>query len=202
MTMSGRFTSADLDRLPAIEGIRYEIIDGDLYVSKQPHWQHQFTLDRIARPLHDWNDETDLGVAMSGPGLVFADDDDVVPDVVWISSARLDRVVDAAGHLREAPELAVEVLSPGRENERRDREVKLRLYARRGVVEYWIVDWIRRVVEVYRRAGSDLVLAATLTGDAVLTSPLLPGFTYPIGRLWRSDRRQRPGETSGVTPPA
>jgi Uma2 family endonuclease len=184
MTIGARFTSADLDRLPAIEGIRYEIIDGDLFVSKQPHWHHQYALDRVARPLHDWNDATGLGVAMSTPGLVFAEDDDAVPDVAWVSRTRVGAITDAAGHFTEAPELLVEVVSPGRENERRDRVVKLALYARRGAHEYWIVDWQRRQVEVYRRAGDALALAVTLTDDAVLTTPLLPGFSLPIARLW------------------
>ena len=188
MSISARFTSKDLDRLPSIEGIRYEIIDGDLYVAKQPHWHHQYASDRIARPLHDWNDETGLGFAMSVPGLVLSEEDDVIPDVVWISRARLDAVVDVAGHLTAAPELVVEVLSPGRENERRDREVKLPLYARQGVQEYWIVDWRQQIVDVYRRADDDLQRVATLTGSDILTTPLLPGFALPIATLWVPSR--------------
>ncbi len=184
MSISARFTSKDLERLPALEGIRYEIVDGDLFVSKQPHWHHQYASDGVVRVLQDWNDRTGLGIAMSVPGLVFSEDNDVIPDVVWISRARLAAVVDAAGHLRAAPELVVEVLSPGRENERRDREVKLALYARQGVVEYWIVDWQRRAVEVYRRVEDDLRLVATLAGEDVLATPLLPGFACPVSRVW------------------
>lgn len=184
MSISARFTTKDLERLPAIEGIRYEIVDGDLFVSKQPSWHHQYASDRIARPLHDWNDATGLGIAVSVPGLVFSEDDDVIPDVVWISRERLDAVVDAAGHLTAAPELVVEVLSPGRENERRDREVKLALYARQEVQEYWIVDWQRQGVEVYRRVEDDLVRVATLAGADVLTTPLLPDFSLAIAGLW------------------
>jgi Uma2 family endonuclease len=188
VSISARFTSTDLERLPAIDGIRYEIIDGDLFVSKQPHWHHQYASDRIARPLHDWNDQTGLGVAMSVPGLIFAEDNDVIPDVVWISRARRAAVADAAGHLRAAPELVAEVLSPGRENERRDREVKLALYARQGVQEYGIVDWQRQAVEVYRRTEGDPRLVATLAGEDVLTTPLLPGFSCPITSLWAPRR--------------
>ncbi|MBA2449164.1 MAG: Uma2 family endonuclease [Chloroflexi bacterium] len=192
MSISARFTSTDLERLPAVEGIRYEIVDGDLFVSKQPHWHHQYASDGIVSTLRDWDDRTGLGIAMSAPGLVFTEDNDVIPDVVWISRARLAAVADAAGHLRAAPELVVEVLSPGRENERRDREVKLALYARQGVREYWIVDLQRQAVEVYRQiedgpstgSGQALRLVATLAGEDVLTTPLLPGFTCPVLRLW------------------
>lgn len=184
MSTSARFTSEDLERLPSIEGLRYEIVDGDLCVSEQPHWHHQYASDRIARALHDWNDQTGLGIAMSVPGLIFTADNDVIPDVVWISRARLATAVDEAGHLRTTPELVVEVLSPGRENERRDREVKLALYARQGVQEYWIVDWQRQAIEVYRRVDGDLRPVATLTGENALTTDLLPGFSCPISRLW------------------
>ena len=83
-----------------------------------------------------------------------------------------------------APELAIEILSPGRDNERRDRETKLALYSREGVEEYWIVDWQQRTIDVYRRDGDALDLVQALSGDAVLASPLLPGFSVPIARIW------------------
>ena len=153
-------------------------------MSKQPHWHHQYASDGVLVTLRAWDERTGLGIAMSVPGLVFTEENDVIPDVVWISRARLVAVVDAAGHLTAAPELVVEVLSPGRENERRDREVKLSLYARQGVQEYWIVDWQRRTIDVYRRANEGLALAATLAGEDTLTTPLLPGFSLPIAGLW------------------
>ena len=116
--------------------------------------------------------------------MIFADDDDVAPDVVWISRERLAVTLDQTGHLHTAPELVVEVLSPGSANERRDREVKLKLYSRRGVNEYWIVDWQQRKVEVYRRQQMALHLLATLYAIATLTSPLLPGFACPVVTLF------------------
>ena len=62
--------------------------------------------------------------------------------MVWISNQRLATLLDNDGHLTGAPELVIEVLSAGGENERRDKEVKLKLYASRGVQEYWIIDWL------------------------------------------------------------
>jgi len=70
----------------------------------------------------------------------FSESDNVIPDVVWASNERLERLLDEAGHLTAAPELVVEVLSPGKKNERRDREAKLKLYSVQGVHEYWIVN--------------------------------------------------------------
>lgn len=183
METTEKFTSADLARMPD-DGKRYEIIEGELYVSKQPGVEHQYTCSRLVGFLGNWNEENGVGVALIAPGLVFAEDDDVAPDVVWVSREHLQGMLDKAGHLTKAPELVVEVLSPGKANERRDRQAKLGLYSRRGVLEYWIVDWMQRLVEVYRRERGALKLAATLYADDVLESPMLPGFSCQVAKLF------------------
>ncbi len=180
-----RWTSADLEVLPD-DGKRYEIIEGELYVSKQPHWHHQVTCGRIFALLDSWSLTTELGEASLAPGVIFADDDDIAPDVVWVSAARLQAGLDESGKLHAPPELAVEVLSPGSINERRDREAKLKLYSRRGVDEYWIVDWCSCIVDVYRREGEVLTLVERWAGEDQLTSPLLPGFAAPLARIFPS----------------
>jgi len=88
------------------------------------------------------------------------------------------------GKLYIAPEIAIEILSPGSANERRDRDLKRKLYAREGVEEYWIVDWRTKEIAIYRRDGSTLEPVLTLTDADALTSSLLPGFTFPINELW------------------
>jgi Uma2 family endonuclease len=178
-----RYTSADLETMPD-DGKRYEIIDGELHVSKQPNWYHQRASTRIARFLDIWSDETGLGEVNTAPGLIFADDEDIAPDVVWISAERLTNALEPDGKLHSAPELAIEILSPGTANERRDREAKLKLYSRRGVQEYWIADWQRRQVEVYRRENAVLRLVQTLLPGDEITSPLLPGFRCLIDRFF------------------
>ncbi|MGI0494631.1 Uma2 family endonuclease [Alkalinema pantanalense CENA528] len=83
-----------------------------------------------------------------------------------------------------APELIVEVLSAGTQKERHDRETKLKLYTERGVQEYWILDWRLQQVEIYRRQPTTLKLLSTLLVTDVPTSPLLPGFTCAVDRLF------------------
>jgi Uma2 family endonuclease len=184
MTSTLRFTSADLEAFPD-DGKRYEIIDGELYVSKQPSWHHQRVCTTIVSLLEKWTERTGLGTAVVAPGVIFADDDDVAPDVVWLSDARLSTALKPDGKLHEAPELIVEVLSPGKSNERRDREAKLKLYSRRGVDEYWIVDWRARRIEVYRRNEIQLALIEVLDEAHTLTSPLLADFTCPLSELFK-----------------
>ncbi|NJK81131.1 MAG: Uma2 family endonuclease [Chloroflexaceae bacterium] len=180
---SSRMTSADLDLLPD-DGKRYEIINGELHVSKQPNWHHQLACSRLIAFLEAWNFQTGAGVATGAPGLIFADDDDVAPDVIWISNERLATALHEDGKLHAAPELVIEVLSPGLRNEQRDRQTKRKLYALRGVQEYWIVDWRLRQVEVYRREQATLKQTSTLFAEDALTSPLLPSFTCPVAVLF------------------
>ncbi len=50
--------------------------------------------------------------------------------------------------------------------------------------QYWIIDWHKRQVEIYRRAQAILELVATLLPVDELSSPLLPGFVYPVSQLF------------------
>jgi Uma2 family endonuclease len=178
-----KFTSADLALMPD-DGKRREIIEGELYVSRAPSFEHQYACTRLSRFLDEWNDRSGLGVAVSAPGLVFAEDDDVIPDVVWISLERFDGSRDEAGHFVVAPDLIIEVLSPGKANKERDRQAKLKLYSRRGVREYWIIDWMAQKVEIYRREGVALKQNITLLLGDSIESPLLPGFSCQVRSLF------------------
>ncbi len=182
-TTALRWTSADLETLPD-DGKRYEIIEGELYVSKSPHYEHQRACSNLTEFLGVWSRKTKLGRAVIAPGVIFADDDDVIPDVAWASYTRRDELLDAQGHFRGAPELVIEVLSFTGSNARRDREAKLKLYSRRGVDEYWIVDWLFKQVDVYRRGDFDLELVATLGAPEFLESPLLPGFSCLVREIF------------------
>ena len=178
-----KFTSADLALMPD-DGKRREIIEGELYVSRAPGFEHQYTCTRMSRFLDEWNDQSGLGVVVVAPGLVFAEDDDVIPDVIWISLERFERGRDEAGHFVIAPELVIEVLSPGKPNKDRDRQAKLKLYSRRSVQEYWIVDWMMRQVEIYRRERGRLKQTETLLFEDPIESPLLSGFSCQVKSLF------------------
>lgn len=180
-----RWTSQDLELLPD-DGNRYEIVDGELYVARQPHLHHQIVCTKVATLLQQWSDQTQIGMPIIEPGVIFTNDNDVVPDVVWISYSRLSTAFKEDGKLHSSPELVIEVLSPGVENERRDREVKLKLYSRRGAEEYWLVNWQERRLEVYRHLEGILELEKTLNENDTLQSPLLPGFSCKVGQFFTS----------------
>ncbi|MEM7773953.1 MAG: Uma2 family endonuclease, partial [Cyanobacteria bacterium P01_A01_bin.37] len=164
-------------------GKRYEIIDGELIVTRAPSWSHQEVAGRIFSALDSWSQSSGLGRSAFNPGIIFTDEDNVIPDVVWASHDRLNQLLDDAGHLTGAPELVVEVLSPGETNIQRDCQLKLKLYSQQGVQEYWIVNKDLRQVQVYRRDNAVLVLVMTLQDTDALTSPLLPEFSCPLATI-------------------
>ncbi len=178
-----RWTSADLELLPENNN-RYEIIDGELFVTRAPHWKHQTTCGNFYAKLQAWSEIANLGFTSIGAGVIFGDNDDVIPDVVWISKEKYEILLDKAGHLCGAPDLVIEVLSAGTENEKRDRELKLKLYSSRGVGEYWIADWRSQQILIYRRENGVLKLALTLFAGDTITSPLLPKFSCPVAQIF------------------
>ena len=186
VTNALRWTVRDLNVMPDDWGWkRYEIIDGELFVTRAPHILHQRAGGNIHVELANWSRRTKLGEAFETPGLVFTESDAVIPDVVWASSERIENGIDEAGHFAVAPELVVEVLSAGSQNEQRDREVKLRLYSLYGVQEYWIANWRLKSIEVYRRQDAQLTLIQTLTAADHLTSPLLPDFSCVVADIFQ-----------------
>src|SRR5438270_2949800 len=99
-TETKRYTLADLkDVAQPWDDTRYEIIDGELHVSTQPSPEHQYAANELAVELTNWNRRTGRGVVLPAPGLIFADDDNAAPDVVWLSWQRLHAVRGADGKL-------------------------------------------------------------------------------------------------------
>jgi Uma2 family endonuclease len=77
-----RWTIRDVDALPDNEFIHYEIIDGELFVTRSPHHKHQHVAGRFFAVLDSWSVDSGLGEASIMPGLIFSDSDSVSPDVV------------------------------------------------------------------------------------------------------------------------
>jgi Uma2 family endonuclease len=179
-------TNSDIEAMPD-DGNRYELIDGELFVSTAPSVLHQRCLMRLALALARYFEEHPIGEVLPGPGVIFDDYNGVIPDLIYCSFEREAEVLAGGDRFCGAPELVIEILSPGSSNEKRDRTTKRQLYSKRGVSEYWIVDPAGKAIEVYcssRRHRLELV--ATLRGKEELTTPLLPGFGHRVSRVFAS----------------
>jgi len=168
-------TIADLESTPD-DGNRYELIDGEMFVSSAPSYFHQAVLMRIVKAFILYLDRSPLGEIIPGVGVIFDDNNGVIPDLVFVTHQRRRKIL-GGGRLTAAPEIAIEILSPGASNVRRDRHIKRNLYSERGVSEYWIVDPEDRSVEIYRRSEEALKFSVTLRGADILTSDIPPGFS-------------------------
>jgi Uma2 family endonuclease len=175
-------TVEDLDAMPE-DGNRYEVIEGELFVSRAPALPHQILSGNIFANLWIYLRANPIGRVVATPGLVFDQFSGVIPDIVFFALGRADEII-SGGRLIAAPDIAIEILSPGRENVARDRVAKRQLYAKHGVKEYWIVDGENRAIEIHRLSTKGLELAAVLRVGDEITSLLLPGFSCPLADIF------------------
>lgn len=179
MPIDVRLTYEDYCLLPD-NGRRYEVIDGELFVTPSPQRRHQQVLANLLYYLTDFAKKHDLGHAYPAPfDVVFSQFDVVEPDILYISKARASVITEK--NVQGAPDLVVEVLSES--TAKIDHTTKLKLYARYGVAEYWVIDPGTYGMEIYRLVAGGYELAAQLDSSQVLTSPLFPGLTLPLSRL-------------------
>lgn len=179
MPVDIRLTYEDFCLLPN-DGKRYEIIDGELFVTPAPLTLHRRLVTRLSSFLCGFLETHLLGEVFVAPfDVVFSQFDVVEPDIVYISKERAG--ILTAKNAQGAPDLVVEVLSES--TARTDRTTKLKLYARFGVRGYWVIDAEKISAEVYRRKEDGLDFAAELSSSDSLSSPLLPGFSVALRRL-------------------
>ena len=134
------------------DGNRYEFIGGRLYMTPAPVVRHQRVSYRLQSALRQVLEHPGHGEVFYAPLLVEfpGTGDRVQPDILFVSNERRGIITEKA--VKGAPDLVVEILSPSTAH--RDRGIKLDLYARRGVHEYWIADPVRDVVDVWRFGGN------------------------------------------------
>jgi len=101
--------------------------------------------------------------------------------LVFVSNERWSQIV-ANNRFNAAPDIVIEVLSPGPDNRRRDLVAKRRLYHKYGVQEYWVVDQESQSVLLYRFIKADEV---TFNFSDALMSDLLPGFEMTVESLFK-----------------
>lgn len=171
-------TVADLDIMPD-DGNRYEIIEGELFVSRSPSLTHQSVSGNFFHSIKTYLVENPIGEIWATPGVIFSESSGVIPDLVFVSHERRNEIA-SGDRITGAPDLVIEIVSPGAENERRDRLAKRQLYGKYGVKEYWIVDFEKRTVELYLLQGQRLELQSLLTEQDEITSSVLPGYRCKV----------------------
>jgi Uma2 family endonuclease len=175
-------TVADLDLMPDDDN-RYELFEGEVFVSRAPGLPHQTVLANLLTLIKIFLAKKPVGKIWPTPGVIFDNFNAAIPDIVFVSNEHIEAI--ASGEkVTGAPDLVVEVVSQGVENERRDRTVKRQAYSKFGVREYWVVDRYQQTIEVYRLEQDQLILVTTLEHNDQLTTPLLPAFTCLVSQVF------------------
>jgi Uma2 family endonuclease len=146
MPATTRWTAEMVRALPD-DGNRYEVIDGELFVTPSPTLRHQEAVREMANRLGAYLKEHAVGCVLISPADVTFPDGSLTQPDVFVAPLLLGKRPSEWKEI-ESLLLAVEVLSPS--TARADRRVKLHLYQRQHVPEYWIVDVDARLVERWR----------------------------------------------------
>ncbi len=179
----GEWTIADYMRLENPPGYSYELVKGVLHMSPSPSLSHQRALMELATRMFSHVRKNKLGEVIVAPMDVEIDVGEtqtiVEPDIIFVSNAR--REILTHKHLRGAPDLLVEILSPG--SEARDRNAKLTLYMTSGVREYWIVDPHKRTIEIWVMREMGHVRKGEWIPGQAAHSEVLEGFTASVEEI-------------------
>ncbi len=174
-----RFTYQDYLLLP--EDRRYEIIDGDLFMTPAPTPYHQIVAINLLTSLREHVLARRLGTVLIAPcDVVLSQTDVVQPDVLFVSAERSSIITEK--YISAAPDLVVEVLSPA--TAERDQTLKKKPYARFGVRELWIVDPEKKTVEVLVNETDGFRRQALFSPGETLRSQLLHELAIPIESIF------------------
>lgn len=155
------------------------LLDGEMIVSPAPSTEHQLVVGNLYFLVRTLGAQ---GKAFVAPIDVYFDEQNIPqPDVLWIAPNN-QRVTIERRYIKGAPDLIIEVVSPG--TEKMDRGDKFQLYEGYGVREYWIANPVEAFIEVWRSAEGkfrrvgifeseerfeSVVLKATISVEAIFT---------------------------------
>ena len=184
-----RYTVDDFEFMPE-DTSRYEIIGGKLFVSHAPHLDHQKLASNLHIEFGIYLRENPIGIIVETPGIIFSQDDAVIPDLVFATNETLKKAVIGEGEKFEgkfhsAPELIIEILSYGKKDIKRDRVVKRELYGKYRVKEYWVIDGMFNTIEVYRQTEEGLDRIKRFEIYETIETPLLPDFSLKLTDIFR-----------------
>ena len=173
-----RKTVDDYMKLP--EGVRAELIEGEILKSPSPKTRHQRRVLNITVALREFVEGRGLGHVFVAPLDVHLPSRDVVqPDVLVVFKANEPIIQD---WIRGVPDLVVEVISP--DNSERDLLVKRRIYAQNGIPEYWLVDGESLSVEVLKLVGDRYDSFGYFEMGETVTSAQLAGLAIPLRQVF------------------
>jgi Uma2 family endonuclease len=175
-------TVEDLRHLPDDDS-RYELVGGHLVREPPPGGEHGGVSATVTAHLHAFVRAHRLGRVFGETGYVLASHPDTVrgPDASFVSADRLATLPRRGPYLVGAPDLAIEVVSPG--NTKAEIAAKVREYLAAGGRAVWVIDPRRESVTVHR---PDRVPATVGPSETLDGGDTLPGFRLPVSELFET----------------
>src|SRR5690349_15380721 len=90
------------------DGNRYEVIEGELFVTRAPSFEHQVVISNLITLIGICLRQNPIGTVVPGPGVIFSKFSGVIPDLIFLMHKTRKKVL-SGGKLKGAPELAIEV---------------------------------------------------------------------------------------------
>jgi len=174
----GDWTEEDYFNLPETNHF-VELSEGRLVIPEMPSDLHQNTLRKLFRRMDNFVEENALGEIRFAPLPVRLWHNKVrEPDIIFVNNTHRDRI---GKDFWSAPDLAVEIISPGTEHT--DRKEKIIEYAQAGISEYWIVDAERKTIEVFILEQRAYRLMGKWGAGEVVHSEILAGFEVKVDAI-------------------
>lgn len=178
---TGLVTAEELARL-SDDGYRYELVEGRLVRMSPVSFEHGRVVFRVGFLLSHHLEKQPSGVIGTEIGFLLASNPDTVrgPDIAFVKS---DRVPTAGGHgyFKGAPDLVIEVLSPGD----RPRETRRRIdgYIERGVSLVVVIDPGHKTAIAFRPNGPSIALRSE--SDELDLGDVIPGFRCQLRDIFQ-----------------
>jgi Uma2 family endonuclease len=161
-------------------GVHLELAHGKIVVSPSPSPEHSEVIVQLIRILSGYVRKHHLGRIFADTDTIFDEENTRRPDILFFSTARAHLVGKQA--LLGAPDLCVEVLSSS--SITMDREDKYQLFAKRRVLNYWIVDPGNRTIEAFVLKRGKYVLGVAGKGKERVELPPFPGLVIDLSEVW------------------
>jgi Uma2 family endonuclease len=177
-----KLTYEEFQTLPRDGSKRFELIEGEVFMTPSPSTRHQTAASNLHLALGNFVRERNLGRVYFAPyDVVFSQWTALEPDLLFIRKERLSIITDA--NVQGAPDLVIEILSPG--NKAYDRETKYRVYESAGVPEVWYVDPEEKSVEILNLTlDRRYALTAKLSGNGAIVSKVLPELSLTLDEVF------------------
>ncbi len=175
----GKWTYEDYAAIS--EDGQFDVVDGVLYMSPSPTWNHQSIILEIAAHLRNFAQVAGLGRIGVAPLDVELSYGNIVrPDVFILLNEHFDRITNS--RILGTPDLIVEVASPS--TACHDLHEKHDAYAHAGVPEYWVVNPDAHTVELLVLENRSYRPLGLFSGDVTLPSVVVPGFPVQVGQFF------------------